>query len=296
MRKTIIIFMYLLISTFLLASCSGDSDKIKIGAQTYTETKILSHMYKELIEAETDISVEIKEDLATSHILIDALENEDLDMGTIFTGTIANITEIDDPQDSQATWEQAKDLFGNDKYKLKLLEPLGYANTYAFTVRDDIAEKHGLEKVSDLEEISEQFIAGFDTAWAERKHDGYPTFIETYDFEFDDINPMEISLVYGAVKNGDVDVVLAYSTDARITGFDLAILEDDKYFFPPYDASPLIRQEILDEHPEIEEIIAPLIDSFTEEIIGKLNGKVDLDEESIADVAHEYLKSENLID
>lgn len=288
--------MYLLISTFLLASCSGDSDKIKIGAQTYTETKILSHMYKELIEAETDISVEIKEDLATSHILIDALENEDLDMGTIFTGTIANITEIDDPQDSQATWEQAKDLFGNDKYKLKLLEPLGYANTYAFTVRDDIAEKHGLEKVSDLEEISEQFIAGFDTAWAERKHDGYPTFIETYDFEFDDINPMEISLVYGAVKNGDVDVVLAYSTDARITGFDLAILEDDKYFFPPYDASPLIRQEILDEHPEIEEIIAPLIDSFTEEIIGKLNGKVDLDEESIADVAHEYLKSENLID
>jgi len=289
--------MSLLMFIFPLAACGGGgSETITIGTQTYTETKILAEMYKELIEANTDVSVEIKQDLATTHIMLDGMQNEDLDMGTIFTGTIANITEIDNPQDSQATWEQARDLFAGEDYKLELLEPLGYANTYAFAVRGDIAEEHGLEKVSDVEGIAGEFSAGFDTAWLERKYDGYPAFTDTYQFEFGDTNSMEISLVYDAVKNRDVDIVLAYSTDARIVAYDLKILEDDKHFFPPYDASPIIRQEILDEYPEIEEAIGPLIDRFTEEDIGELNGKVDLDGENIADVAHEYLKSENLVE
>src|SRR5690625_1493847 len=288
--------MSLFLFSLPLAACGGGSKSITIGTQTYTETKILANMYKELIEQQTDLTVNIKQDLATTHIMLDGMQNEDLDMGTIFTGTIANITEIDNPQDSQATWEQARDLFTGEDYNLALLEPLGYASTYAFAVRQDIAEEHGLEKVSDVQGIAGEFSAGFDTAWLERKYDGYPSFIETYDFEFGDTNSMEISLVYDAVKNRDVDIVLAYSTDARIVAYDLKILEDDKHFFPPYDASPIIRQEILDEYPEIEEAIAPLIDRFTEEDIGELNGKVDLDGENIADVAHEYLKSENLIE
>jgi len=130
---------------------------ITIGTQTYTETKILANMYKELIESETDLTVEIKEDLATSHVLIDALAKGDLYMGTIFIGTIANIVEIENPQDSEATWEQARDLFAGDEYNLSLLSPLEYANTYAFTFRDDIAEEYNLEKVSDLDSISEQY-------------------------------------------------------------------------------------------------------------------------------------------
>src|SRR5699024_12819151 len=83
-----------------------------------------------------------------------------------------------------------------------------------------------------------------------RSSDLYPAFKETYGFEFGDTSPMEISLVYDAVKNDEVDVVLAYSTDPRIVAYDLKLLEDDKDFFPPYDAVPTIRQETLDENPE----------------------------------------------
>jgi len=297
LRKTIVIFMSLLMFIFPLAACSGGGSKsITIGAQTYTEMKILAYMYKELIEEQTDITVEVKEDLATSPLVLEGLQNGDLDIGTLLSGTIANFTEIDNPQDPQATWEQARDIFAGEEYNLKYLERLGYENTYAFTIRNDLAEEHGIEKVSDMKDIAGEFSAGFDTSWLERKYDGYPYFVETYQFEFGETNPMEIGLVYDAVKNREVDIVLAYTSDARITAFDLVTLEDDKHFFPPYDAAPIIRQELLDEYPEVEDAISPLVGRFTDESIRELNGKVDLEGNDIEDVAIEYLKSENLIE
>src|SRR5690625_1405891 len=296
MRK-LVIFMSLLMFIFPLAACGGGGGSITIGAQTYTETKIIAHMYQELIEDQTDISVEVKPDLATSPIVLEGLQNGDLDLSTQYTGTaISSFTDIESPQDPDATLQQAKDFFSGDDFNFKFYDALGFANTYAFTVRSDIADEHGLEKVSDLQDIAGEFSAGFDTAWLERENDGYPAFVETYNFEFGEANPMEIGLVYDAVKNGEVDIVLAYSTDPRIVAYDLVILEDDQNFFPPYDAAPAIRQETLDDFPEIEDAIAPLIGHFDEGIIGELNGKVDLDGEEIEDVALEYLKSQNLIE
>jgi|SRR5690625_595352 len=296
MRK-FIIGITLLLFILPLAACSGGSGSITIGAQTYTETKILAHMYKELIEDQTDLSVTVKPDLATSPIVLEGMQNGEYDLSIQYTGTaISSFTDIDNPQDSDATLQQAKDFFSGDDFNFKVYDPLGFANTYAFTVQKEIADEYGLEKVSDLEGISDQFDAGFDTAWLERENDGYPAFIDTYEFEFGDTKPMEIGLVYDAVKNKDVDIVLAYSTDPRIVAYDLVILEDDKNFFPPYDATPTIRQEVIDENPEVEDAIETLIGQFDEEIIGDLNGKVDLDKEEIEDVAHEYLKSEGFIE
>lgn len=296
MRKIIISILLSIGVIGSLAACSGGSSTITIGAQTYTETKILAEMYKELIESETDIKVEVKPDLATSPIVLEGMQKGDIDMSTQFTGTaISSFTDIENPKDADATLQQAKDFFSGEDYEFEFFDALGYANTYAFAVRADVAEEHNLEKVSDVADIAGDFSAGFDTAWMERENDGYPAFQDTYGIEFGETNPMEIGLVYDAVKNEDVDIVLAYSTDPRIVAYDLVILEDDESFFPPYDAAPVIREETLEEHPEIAEIIEPLIDRFDEEIIGDLNGKVDLDEEDIKDVAHEYLENENLL-
>lgn len=295
MRK-LLVTLFLSILVVSLVACSG-SKSITIGSQTYTETKILAEMYKELIEAETDIKVDIKHDLATSPIVLEGMQDGELDMSTQFTGTaISSFTEIENPKDADATLQQAKDFFAGEDYNFEFFDALGYANTYAFAVRKDVAEEHDLEKISDVEDIAGDFSAGFDTAWMERENDGYPAFQETYGFEFGETNPMEVGLVYDAVNNEEVDIVLAYSTDPRIVAYDLVILEDDEKFFPPYDAAPVIKKETLEEHPEIADIIAPLIDSFDEEIIGDLNGKVDLDEEDVKDVAHEYLINENLLE
>ncbi|VEF49527.1 glycine betaine/carnitine/choline ABC transporter osmoprotectant-binding protein [Bacillus freudenreichii] len=299
MKRILAILLILFIVP--LSACSGGASgggggKITIGSLTYTETKILSHMYKALIEDSTDLKVELKPDLATSPIILEAMKKGDVDMATQFTGTsISSFTEIENPKDREATLQQAKDFFAGDDFNFKFFDGHGYQNTYAFTVRKDIADKYNLKKVSDLEKIAGDFNAGFDTAWLERENDGYPAFTKVYGFEFGKTNPMEIGLVYDAVKNEEVDIVLAYSTDPRIVAYDLVMLEDDKKFFPPYDAVIAARQEILDENPEIEEALAPLIGSIDEATIGELNGRVDIDGEEIEDVAIDYLKSQGLL-
>src|SRR5699024_10976903 len=120
--------------------------------------------------------------------------------------------------------------------------------------------KNHLETFSDLKDIAEDMKFGVDTSWLERKgEDGYEAFKEEYGFEFGKTYPMEIGLVYDALKNNEVDVTLAYSTDPRIDPYNLVILEDDKNFFPPYDACPVIDQDLLDDHPDVEDAIKPLI-------------------------------------
>src|SRR5690625_486504 len=287
----------LLLAMVVLLACCGGGNKITISTQTYTETKVMAYMYKELIEDQTDVKVDVKEDLATSPIVLEGMQKGEIDMSTQYTATaIASFEDIETPDDSDATLEQARELFGGEDFEFEVLDPLGFANTYAFTVREDIADEYGFDKVSDLEGVAEDFSAGFDTAWLERDNDGYPAFKETYGFEFGDTSPMEISLVYDAVKNDEVDVVLAYSTDPRIVAYDLQMLEDDENFFPPYDAVPVVREEVLDENPEIKEALEPLLDAFDEEEIAALSGKVDNDGEEVKDVAIEYLKENGLIE
>lgn len=297
---------FLLISLIgLLAACggsssgssSGGSEKLTIGTQTYTETKIVGYMFKALIEEATDISVDMKLDLATSPVVIKAMQNDELQISTQYTGTaLDSFFSIENPEDPEATLEQAKRDFGSDEFNFKWLDPLGFENTYALTVRKDLADEHNLEKLSDIANIAGDLSAGFDTSWLERENDGYPAFVEKYGFEFGSTLPMEIGLVYDAVKNEEVDIVLAYSTDARIAAYDLVILEDDLNFFPPYDASPVVTNDVAEKHPEVIEAIEQLVDKIDVMTIGELNGRVDLDGEEPEDVAIDFLKSNGLLD
>lgn len=289
--------LILLIIIFSLTGCSSNKDTITVAAITSTETKILAHMYKLLIEEKTDLNVTVKEDLATSPVVIEGMQAGDIDVSTQYTGTaISSYFEIENPQDPDATFKQAKELFSQDPFNFTFFDRLGFANTYAFTVKREIAEKYNLSKVSDLEGIAQEFSAGFDTAWLERENDGYPAFKKVYDIEFKETHPMDINLVYDAVKNGDVDIVLAYTTDPRIVAYDLVMLEDDRKFFPPYDALPAVRQETLEKYPEIEDALKPLVGLIDEQTMSELNGRVDLDGEDFETVAREFLESQGLLE
>ncbi len=294
-KKFLILFSAL---TIILTGCSsGGGDSITVGTITSTETKVMAHIYKQLIEDQTDLTVEIKEDLATSPVVIESMKAGDLQGSTQYTGTsLSSFFTIENPQDSEATLQQAKDDFGGDEFNFKWFDSLGFANTYVFTVREEVAEEYGLEKVSDLEDVAGDLRAGFDTAWLEREEDGYPAFKEMYGFEFGETRPMEISLVYDAVYNEEMDIVLAYSTDARIQEYNLVMLEDDKNFFPPYDASPVFTQESIDEHPEIAEALEPLAGLIDEETMGKLNGEVDIHGKSLEETAENFLKEQGLLE
>lgn len=295
MKKKLIAFFSVL--TLLLAGCGSGGDTITIGAITSTEAKLMAHVYKQLIEDQTDLKVEVKEDLATSPVIIESMKAGDLDGSLQYTGTsLSSFFTIENPQDSEATLQQAKDAFAGDEFKFHWFDSHGFSNTYVFTVTRELAEEHNLEKVSDLKDIAGDLRAGFDTAWLERSEDGYPAFKETYGIEFGDTKPMEISLVYDAVKNGEMDIVLAYSTDARIPEYDLVMLEDDLNFFPPYDASPVFLQETIDEHPEIADAIEPLLGLIDEEMMGILNGEVDIHGKSLEEAAEDFLVEQGLLE
>lgn len=296
MRKLFKPVLIISLLVLVLSACSPSGKSITIGAATYTEHKVLAYMYQALIEDATDINVKVKPDLGMDPKIIEAMDKGEVDMSTQYTGTaLSSFFTIKHPKDSKATLKQAKKDFG-EKYNFKWYDPLGFQNTYAFAVRKETAQEHNLKKISDFKNIADEIKAGVDTNWKEKKNDGYNAFMKEYGFEFGKVASMEPSLVYEAIKNKNVDTALVYTTDARIQDFDLTLLEDDLHFFPPYEASPVIRQETLDKYPDIEKAIQPLIGKIDEETMGQLNGEVDIDKQDPKDVAVNYLKKQGLLD
>lgn len=295
MKKWLPMGSVLITAMFLLSACGG-GDSMTISATTYTENKIVGYMYKDLIEDQTDISAEVKPDIETSQIVVDGMKNDDFQLSTQYTGTaLEAYFSIDNPEDRDAVFQEAKEKFAGDDFNFEWLDPLGWENSYGFAVREDYADEHDLDTYSDLKKVADDAELGVDTSWMERKSDGYKAFTKEYGFEFAKTKPMEIGLVYDAVKNKDVDVVLAYTSDPRINSFDLKLLEDDKNFFPPYDAAPVFRKDFLDDHPEAGKAIKPLIGKLDVDTIRDLSGKVDEDKKDPKDVAKKYLKDQGLL-
>ncbi|MBM7565981.1 glycine betaine ABC transporter substrate-binding protein [Paenibacillus sacheonensis] len=278
----------------LLGAC-GTGNTFTIGAQTFTETKILAEMYKALIEDRTDVNVEIIPDLASSPVVLQAIKRNDLQMGTLYSGEIFNNHfPIQDTKDRKQVLAQAQAGF-KKYYDLDWLDPLGFENTYAFTVRADLAKAKGYENISDIQADAAGMRLGVDTSWLERASDGYPAFSAFYGITFGKAFPMELSLVYKAVAQDQVDIVLAYSTDSRLKAYRLKTLKDDKHFFPPYDASPVIRDDAAKKYPGVTEAVSELIGTIDEQTMIDLNYEVDIEKKSEREVALAYLKRVGLL-
>ncbi|MGZ9583545.1 glycine betaine ABC transporter substrate-binding protein [Paenibacillus marinisediminis] len=284
----------LLMMMTVLTGC-GSSSELVIGTQTYTESKIIAEMYKALIEDRTELKAKIIPDLAASPVIINAMKRNDIQIATLYSGEIFNnYFPIEETKDRARVLEQAQQGF--DKYyDFTWMDSLGFENTYAFTVREDLAQEKGYKTISDVAKDADSLRLGVDTTWLERSNDGYPAFQKAYDFKFGKEFPMEQSLVYQAVGNDQVDIVLAYSTDSRLKAYHLQTLEDDKHFFPPYDASPVIRNDVIEKHPEVEAAIQELVGTLDAETMINLNYQVDIEKKSEREVAQQYLRDKGLL-
>ncbi|WP_103671372.1 osmoprotectant ABC transporter substrate-binding lipoprotein OpuCC [Bacillus halotolerans] len=287
----------------LLSGCSlpglggASQDTIKVGAQSITESEILANMIAQLIEHDTDLNTALVKNLGSNYVQHQAMLGGDIDIsatrysGTDLTSTLG--------MEAEKNPEKALNIVQKEfdkRFKYKWFDSYGFDNTYAFTVTKKFAEKEHVNTVSDLKKNASEYKLGVDNAWLKRKGDGYKGFVSTYGFEFGTTYPMQIGLVYDAVKNEKMDAVLAYSTDGRIKAYDLKILEDDKQFFPPYDCSLVIPEKVLKEHPELEGIIDKLIGKIDTETMQELNYEVDgkLKEPSV--VAKEFLEKHHYFD
>ncbi|MFT0801371.1 osmoprotectant ABC transporter substrate-binding lipoprotein OpuCC [Bacillus swezeyi] len=275
-----------------LGGASGQT--IKIGSQSFTESEIMANMLAQLIEHDTDLKTALVKNLGSNYVQHQAMLGGDIDIsatrysGTDLTSTLGREAEKDPEKALKIVQKDFK-----KKFNYKWYDSYGFDNTYAFTVTKELAEKGNYETISDLKKDAGKLKLGVDNAWLKRKGDGYQGFKQTYAFEFGSTFPMQIGLVYDAVKNGKMDIVLAYSTDGRIKAYDLKILKDDKRFFPPYDSSPVVPEKVLKEHPELEGVISKLIGKIDTDTMQELNYEVDgkLKEPSV--VAAEFLKKHN---
>lgn len=298
-KKIIAVFLCM----FMLSSCSlpglkDDAKKdIVIAAANDTERQILAEMIKQLVEHNTDLNVRIIRNLGSTTLIHTTMLKGDVNVasgmysGTSLTGELG-MDPIIDPELAMKTVQKEY----KKKYDRVWFPSYGFANTYAFMVREDFAKEHNLTKVSQLEALKDDIRVGVNNSWMDRKGDGYEGFQEKYGFAFKNIYPMELGLLYSAVKNEEMDAVLGYSTDGRIDSYNLVLLEDDMHLFPAYDCSPVATQDVLDKHPELEEILLKLTGKIDTKTMQQMNRKSaeDLIEPKV--VAEEFLIENNYFD
>ncbi|MGG3942208.1 osmoprotectant ABC transporter substrate-binding protein [Peribacillus psychrosaccharolyticus] len=289
-------FIGLLVISALITGCSlpglnsASDQTIKIGAQSMTESEILANMISQLIERNTDNKTAIIKNLGSNFVQQKAMESGDIDIAaTRYTGTdLTSVLGQEAIKDPVKAMETVQKEF-KKQYQFTFYDSYGFDNTYAFTISKKLAEEKQYKTISDLAEDADTLSLGVDSAWLKRQGDGYPGFIETYNMEFGKTYPMQIGLVYDAVKNEKMDIVLAYSSDGRIKAYDLQLLEDDMQYFPPYDCSPVITDEALERFPEIDSQLKKLIGTITTETMQELNYEVDAKLKEPSVVAAEFL-------
>ncbi|HLQ96064.1 MAG TPA: osmoprotectant ABC transporter substrate-binding protein [Pseudogracilibacillus sp.] len=296
-RKPKIFISLIAAIVLLLSGCSlpglggTSANTITVGSLNTSESTTMAYIIKYLIEHETDQHAEIVGNMGSSIVQHQAQTQGEVDItSTRYTGTdLPGALDMDPVTDPDEALDIVQTEF-EDQFDQTWFDPYGFANSYAFTVTSELAEEEDLEKVSDIEDIAPDLEFGVDNAWLNREGDGYEAFTEQYGFEFAKAYPMQIGLVYKAVESGDMDVVLAYTTDGRIADFDLVPLEDDKQFFPPYDASPVANDDILEKHPEIEDLLENLHDTIDDEKMREMNFEADVEMKEPSLIAKEFLE------
>ena len=267
---------------------------IVIGSKDSAEPKLLGHMLADLVEAHTPLRVDRRFDLGGSLVCFNALTRGGLDAYVEYTGTalttILKEPPAYDPEQVRATVAAAMLKLG-----IEVLSPLGFENTFALLMRCGQADQLGITRISDLSRHSGSLRIGFGPEFG-RRPDGYPGLIRAYGLDLAP-SPVEMdrNLLYQAVASDSIDVAAGDSTDGRIATLDLVALIDDRRFFPPYEAIPLVRTEILGRHPRLREALDRLANRIDAPTMRRLNHEVDGLKRDPAAVAREYLAAAGLL-
>ena len=300
LKRNCLFVVFTIIFSILISGCtlpglSGPAkNTIKVGTMGTSESQIMGNIVRLMIEHYSNAQVEMVNNLGSSIVQHQAMMNKDVDItATRYTGTdLAGALGMDPVNDPEKALEIVQQEF-QKRFNQTWFDSYGFANSYAFTVTKELAEKEQLKTVSDLEPFVSNLKLGVDNAWLKRKGDGYDGFVQEYGFEFGQTFPMQVGLVYQAAANGKMDVVLAYTTDGRIKAFDLKVLEDDQRFFPPYDTSLVARNEVLEAHPELEGVLQKLSGKIDTEKMQELNYEADGKMKEPSVVAKAFLEENN---
>ncbi|KKO54449.1 glycine betaine ABC transporter substrate-binding protein [Paenibacillus sp. DMB20] len=251
---------------------SGGPADLTIGSKNFTENIILAHMMADLIEDRTGLTVRRTLNLGGSSVTWKALLNNDIQLYPDYTGTIVANYYQKETGSAEETLKRTRELVRGDG--LEFLEPLGFSNSYALAVTPETAEKYNLKTYSDLAKVSAGLELGAEFEFTDRP-DTYPGLKELYNMNFKRVKGMDQGIKYRLIGQNDLDVASAYTTDGQIKVNNLVILEDDKGFFPPYDAGAVVRSDLLKKYPEIRDALNELGGKINEENMQEMNALVD---------------------
>lgn len=289
----------LMLGVAMITGCSAGGQKksgtIKIATKPMTEQLILGEMLSILIQENTDLNVEITKGVGggTSNIH-PALIKGDFDLYPEYTGTAwNNILKKTEYPDDETLWNTLTDEY-DTQFGLKWVGMYGFNNTYTLALRKEIADKYNIKTFSDLAKYTPEITFGANPDFYERE-DGYQALCDAYGFSFKDHMDMDIGLKYNALNSGEVDVINAYTTDGQLSVADAVSLTDDKGFFKNYYCGTVVREDTLENYPELEGVLKKMDGIITNEEMSKMNYDLEVNNRDEHDVAMEFLKSKGLI-
>ncbi|MBV8856168.1 MAG: ABC transporter permease/substrate-binding protein [Acidobacteria bacterium] len=276
---------------FALWNRSAKAD-VRVGSKDFTESVILAEIYAQGLEAR-GLKVERRYELG-GNLAHDALVAGEVDAYPEYTGTsLMSILKHPPMTDARAVYELVKSDYAA-RFDVEVGPPLGFEDTFAVLVRADDARKLNLKNISDLTPRAPSMRAGFGQDFMSRP-DGYEGFARAYGLQFNGRpREMDLSLSYRALAEGQVDVIAGNSTDGMIAALGLTQLEDDRHYFPPYEAVLLLRRDALERLPAAREVSQKLAGSISTEEMRRLNYEVDGNKRPAADVVREWRRAKGL--
>ena len=275
--------------TLMLTACSPPRpDHPVIGAKNFTEQVVLGELLAQEIEAKSNLKVERRFYLAGSYICQQALVSGRIDAYVEYTGTaLTAILKQPVDRNPQSVFDTVRGLYAS-KYHVTVAEPLGFENTFAMVIRGDQARQLNLTTLSQAARYTAQWRLGVGYEF-EQRPDGLPGLSAAYGLKFaGKPRTMDLGLLYRALNAHQVDMIAANSTDGPIQAFGLTALEDDKHYFPPYQAVPLVRDEALQRWPQIQIALNALAGKITADNMRAMNEAVDGQHRDPAEVVREF--------
>src|SRR6266576_6923642 len=274
-----------------LTACAPRETRIVVGSKNFTEQLILGEIIAQQIETQTHLAVERRFYLAGSYICHQAILGGRIDIYPEYTGTALTAILKQKPEGNrEAVYQRVKSEYAQ-RFNLSVGEPSGFNDTFAIEIRGEDARRLGLKTISQAAPYTPQWRAGFGYEFMERP-DGYKGLAATYGLRFaEPPRIMDLGLLNRALKDKQVDLIAGNTTDGLIPVFDFFVLQDDRNYFPPYEAVPVIRQQTLNLHPEVGRALSELSGQISDKDMQQLNYAVDGQHRDIKQVVQEFLQN-----
>lgn len=281
--------------TLALAGCrSARAHTLIVGSKNFTEQIVLGELLAQQIEAHTALRADRRFDLGGTLICHQALLAGQMDLYPEYTGTALTVILKEPPaSDPAAVYQTVRDAY-KSRFGLEVGPPLGFNNTFAIVVRDDDAARLHLRAISDLIPNAPNWRAGFGYEFMERP-DGYPGLVKAYGLSFgSQPRIMDLGLLYRALQEKQVDVVAGNSTDGLIAALGLVVLEDDRHYFPPYQAVSVVRGVALEQHAGLREVLDALGGRISEDDMRRMNYALDGEHRDVTSVVRDFRAAHHL--